>query len=77
MIFDIISAVANMVDSGQEMNRRIDESERQKNAAISQSNKSTAGKVAGITALGAIAALGISMLSDNKNDKNSSKAKTN
>ena len=49
------------------MNEKIRESDRRKQEAISKSNRSTVGKVAGLAALGAVAAYGISKLSeDNK-----------
>ena len=66
-MLDVIFDLAGAVFSGQEMNESMRESDRRKREAISKSNRSTAGKVAGITALGAIAALGISMLADDKN----------
>ncbi len=66
-MIDILFDLAGAVFSGQDMNEKIRESDRRKQEAISKSNRSTVGKVAGLAALGAVAAYGISKLSeDNK-----------
>lgn len=63
IFFDLLGAV----DSGKEMNRQIAESDRRKSEAINKSNRSMAGNIAGIAALGVAAALGINKLADDKN----------
>ena len=70
-MFGILFDIAGTVLSGKEAGEQMRESDRRKQEAISKSNKDTLGRVAGIAALGAVAALGISKLSDNK--KNSVK----
>jgi len=70
-MFGVLLDIAGAVLSGKDMNEQMRESDRRKQEAMSESNKATLGKVAGIAALGAVAAFGISKLSDNK--KNSVK----
>ena len=67
ILFDIAGAVL----SGQDASEQMRESDRRKQEAMSKSNKATLGRVAGIAALGAVAALGINKLADDK--KNSAK----
>lgn len=67
-MFGVLFDIAGAVLSGKDMGEQMRESDRRKEEAISKSNSQTAGRVAGIAALGAIAALGISKLSDNKNN---------
>ena len=66
MILDILKTVGECISSGQNMQKSMAESDRRKNEAISKSNSDTMGKVAGIAALGALAAFGINQLADNK-----------
>ena len=63
IILDLFGAV----ESGKEMNRQVAESDRRKAEAINKSNRSMAGNIAGIAALGVAAALGINKLADDKN----------
>ena len=70
-MFGILLDIAGAVLSGKDAGEQMRESDRRKQEAINKSNKDTLGRVAGITALGAVAALGISKLADNK--KNSAK----
>ena len=63
----VLLDLAGAVLSGKEAGAQMEESDRRKQEAMSKSNRSTAGAVAGIAALGAIAALGINKLSDDKN----------
>ena len=66
MIFDLIDAVAGAVNSGREMNESIEASDARKKQEISDSNKGTAKKVAGIAAVAGLVALGINHIA-NKN----------
>ena len=70
-MFGILFDIAGAVLSGKDMGEQMRESDRRKQESISKSNKDTLGRVAGITALGAIAAFGINKLADSK--KNSVK----
>lgn len=62
----ILVDLAGAVFSGKEAGEQMRESDRRKQEAIRKSNNSTAGRVAGIAALGAAAAFGISKLADDK-----------
>ena len=62
----ILLDLAGAVLSGKEAGAQMEESDRRKQEAIKKSNNSTAGRVAGIAALGAAAAFGISKLADDK-----------
>ena len=61
--------IAGAVLSGKEAGEQMRESDRRKEEAMRQSNKNTLGRVAGIAALGAVAALGINQMSDKKNSQ--------
>lgn len=63
----ILLDLAGAVFSSKEAGAQMEESDRRKQAAIDKSNSSTAGRVAGIAALGAVAALGINKLAEDKN----------
>ena len=65
-MFGVLLDIAGAVLSGKDMNEQMRESDRRKQEAMSESNKATLGKVAGIAALGAVAAFGINNLADNK-----------
>lgn len=69
-MIDILFDLAGAVFSGREMNESMRESDRRKDEAIKKSNSATLGRVAGIAAMGAVAAFGISQLADNKNNQN-------
>lgn len=62
ILFDLAGAVLSSKEAGAAM----EESDRRKQEAIRKSDSSTASRVAGIAALGAAAAFGISKLADDK-----------
>lgn len=62
-LFDLAGAVL----SGKEAGAQMEESDRRKQEAINKSNRSTAGRMAGIAAFGAAAAWGINKLAEDKN----------
>ncbi|MBR1647700.1 MAG: hypothetical protein IJ685_13145 [Selenomonadaceae bacterium] len=70
-MFGILLDLAGAVLSGKDAGEQMRESDRRKQKAISESNKATLGRVAGIAAFGAVAALGINKLAEDK--KNSGK----